>query len=536
MKTRFPTRVRWAVLVSATALTAAACANTSADDGAQSDPGGLDYTTRMMNVSDQQGEPVQGGTLRVSEYVEARTLDPTTTYPTGSTGGNIMSAIYDTLLRYDFESDDFEPRLAESVESSDDRTWTVTLRKGVKFHDGTPLDAESVVGSLAHYEESHGLNSLLFKQEVQSMKAVDPLTVEITLAHPWPRFPILLSKDAGMILAPAAYADPKNFKPIGAGPFTFESYAPTEKTVVKANDDYWGGRPHLDAIEFVLLGSDRTAFESLRSGGVDVTFLRNAELVDQAIEEEVAGKVTYGGLTNNLWINNRDGHPGSDQRVRKAMALAFDPEMYLQRTHAGASNPSKLLLGTDSKWSPGVEPMGTDPEAAKELLDEAKADGYDGKLSITARTDQESQKSALSIKAMLEAAGFEIELDLLQSVADQVQSLYVDHDYDIAISSTSVLEADIFGRLYSALNSESPSNVPGYQSAEMDELIRELQAIKKPADAKKVLTAIEELWAEEVPGIAISAGAMLNVWSDEVHGIVSNSDTNILFDDAWVER
>src|SRR3546814_841902 len=192
----------------------------------------------MMNVSEPKGEPVKGGTLRFAEYSEARGFNPTQTYPTGSTGGNILAALYDTLVRYNGEKNAYEPQLAESLESSDDVTWTIKLRDGVKFTDGTPLDAEAVVGSLNYYVNSYGLNATLLKQEIKSIKATDDLTVTITLNHAWPTFANMFTTGPGMIMAPAAYAnpDPAAFKPIGGGPPKFESYAPAEKTVVVANE------------------------------------------------------------------------------------------------------------------------------------------------------------------------------------------------------------------------------------------------------------------------------------------------------------
>lgn len=528
MRTRISTRVRWAVLLSATALVTAGCADTSAESKKGDESGSIDYTSRLMNVEKPSGDPVQGGTLRVAEYSEARTLNPTQTFPTGSTGGNIMGSVYDTLVRYDYKSDSFVPQMAESVESSDDTTWTIKLRDGVKFHDGTDFDAEAVVGSIKNYSSAYGLNSLLLKQEITSIKAVDPLTVEIVMAHVWPRFPNTLSNGAGMILAPAAYANPEDFKPIGAGPFKFKSYAPAEKTVVEANEDYWNGRPKLDAIEFVILGSDQTSYETLKSGGVDVAFLRATALVDEAISEGATGAVSHAGLANNLWINAREGKPGADQRVRKAIALAFDPEIYLQRTADGAGDPSKLLLGADSKWSTGIDPMPTDADAAKKLVDEAKADGFDGKISIVARSEQTSQAGAVAMKGMFEAVGFKVELDLVANVADQVQKIYVDHEFDIATAATSIHEEDVFGRLVSSLNSQSPTNVPGYASEEMDGLIAQMQAIAEPADAKEVLTKIEKLWAEDAPGVTVNSGAMVNLWSQKVHGIKPSGETLIL--------
>ncbi|KQY50978.1 ABC transporter substrate-binding protein [Nocardioides sp. Root140] len=537
MKTRISTRARWAVLLSAAALVVTGCADTSADDGGtKGSSSDVDYSTRMMNVEEASGDPVKGGTLRVSEYSEARTLNPTQTFPTGSTGGNIMAAVYDTLMRYNGDEGTFEPQLAESLESSDNQTWTLKLREGVTFTDGTPLDADAVIGSVNYYTSSYGLNALLMKQEVKSLKAVDPLTVEISLAHPWATFPNVFTNGPGMIMAPAAYKNPEAFKPIGAGPFKFKSYAPAEKTVVVANDDYWGGRPALDSIEFVLLGPDSTGYETLKSGGVDVAFLRGTETVDEAIQAKVSGMVNHAGMANNLWINNREGSPGEDKRVRQAIALAFDPEIYLKRIANGAGNPSKLLLGPDSKWSPGVEATPTDSNQAKELVKEAKADGFDGKIRVLARTDQDSQSGAIAIQAMLEAVGFEVKLDLVQNVADQIQKVYVDHDFDIATSATSIQEENVYGRLVSALSAQSPTNVPGYSNPEMDKLFAELEGKDTPEAAKEVLTKIEELFAEDAPGVAINSGAMVNAWNKNVHGIKGSGETIILFDKAWLEK
>ncbi|MDT0200831.1 ABC transporter substrate-binding protein [Nocardioides sp. AE5] len=539
MKTRISRRVRWAGLLAATALVVTGCADTSDDNnsGNKDDaPGSVDYTTRLINVQDDAGDPVQGGTLRVSEYGEARTLNPTQTYPTGSTGGNIMAAVYDTLVRYDAATDEFVPQLAESVESSDDITWTIKLREGVTFHDGTPLDAEAVIGSITYYTNAYGLHALLTKSQIKSMTAVDPLTVQIEMNQAWPRFPIVLTNGVGMILAPAAYADPEAFKPIGAGPFVFESYAPQEKTVVVANEDYWNGRPNLDKIEFMVLGADQTGYETLKSNGVDVTFIRATALVDEVIEGDLPGAVTYAGLANNLWFNAREGHPTADPRVRQALALAFDPTIYLERTANGAGDPSKTLIGPDSEWSTGVEPMAVDPEAAKKLVEEAKADGFDGKVTIVGNNQPASQAGAQAMKAMFEAVGFEVTLDLVTNIADQVQKIYVDHDFDIAAAATSIHDEDVAGRLHSALSTYSPVNVGGYASAEMDALIAEVQQAGDPASAKEALTKIEALWASDAPGVAINAGAMVNVWNEDVHGIKPSSETLILFDEAWIEK
>ncbi len=140
------------------------------------------------------------------------------------------------------------------------------------------------------------------------------------------------------------------------------------------------------------------------------------------------------------------------------------------------------------------------------------------------------------MQGMFEAAGFEVKLDLVANVADQVQKIYVDHDFDVATAATSMHDEDVFGRLSSALGSTSAVNVGGYANPEMDKLIAQLQGIENPADAKEVLTKIEALWAEDAPGVAVNSGAMVNLWNKNVHGIKTSGETLVLFDKAWLDK
>lgn len=338
-----------------------------------------------------------------------------------------------------------------------------------------------------------------------------------------------------MILAPAAHEDPENFQPIGAGPFVFENYAPGEELTVTANEDYWGEGPHLDGIRFTFLGSDDTALDTLRAEDVDVAFMRAADLVEEARAEGIGGMMDTTSLSNNLWVNAREGYPGEDARVRQAIYWAIDPKVFGERALEGAGIPHKSLVSPESSWSVTSKQPTADQERAQELLEEAMADGFDGEITYTARNDQASQAGAVAVQAMLESVGFEVELNLLQNVADQVQSVYVDGDYDLAVVATSLQDDDVFGRLSNSLHSESPGNVTGYASEEMDALLGELQQVSDPEDAREVIKGVEELWATEVPGITLTSGGLFTGWNDNVHGVVPTSESNMLFGEAWVE-
>lgn len=537
MRNRITTRSRVAIALLASAMLVTGCASSDGDDEPEGGDSSLTkeeiYTAGVVGVDGDPGEPQDGGTLTVADYSEARSLDPTQTIPNGAAGGNALAAVYDVLMRYNVESDAFEPWLAESLETEDNTTWTLTLRDGVTFSDGTPLDAMAVVSSLGYYMKSAGYNTLLLATNIKDMKPEGDDQVVFTLNQPWITFPNMLASGPGMIMAPAAYAKgQEGFTPIGAGPFVLEDYKPAEELVLAAREDYWNGKPPLEKLRFVWLASDDDRLNSLTGGSVDVANIRAPQAVEKARQDDIAGLMSPNGLGSMFWLNNREGRAASDVRVRQAINLAIDPEVYAERVSGGAGLPGRNIYSPSAPYYTEVETIDFDVEKAKALLEEAKADGYDGKLTYIGQSDQASQTGAVTIEAMLEAVGFEVELDLLRNIADQTQRIYVTHDYDLAVSAMSIPDEDAYSRLSTNLNSQSPQNPSGYANPEMDALIAQLQAAEGD-EATELLTQINELWQETVPGVAMAAGAFFAPWNDNVHGVLGTSEMLLLFGDAW---
>jgi peptide/nickel transport system substrate-binding protein len=535
-------RARFAAVLCASALAATGCASSGgsgSNDGSGSSKGlttAQIYTDGLVNVDESSSKPVDGGTLRVAEYSEAAVLNPTQTYPTGSTGLNVMAAVYDTLMQWDPESKTYQPQLAESLKSADATTWTLKLRDGVKFTDGTALDADAVVASINYYLTNYGQNGTLIQANLKSMKATDKSTVVFTFKAPWASFPYMLAGGPGLIMAPAAYADPEAFKPIGAGPFTVESQTPGEKTVVVANDDYFAGRPHLDSIEFVVVGPDQAKYESLQAGEVDLIYVQQSQLIKKLVESGAPGSMNAVSGAPILSLNHREGTATSDVRVRRAISLAIDAKTYLQRSTGSGDLADRSLMSDTSSWSTDVEPVQTDVAEAKKLVDEAKADGFDGEVRYLGQSDANSKAGAIAVKAMLESVGFKVTLDLVNNVADQVKKVYVDGDFDIARSSNSISDADPYSRLDTALNSTSMANPGRYANPKMDKLLGELRAAATPAEGAETMAAIEQLWKDDVAYINIGAGGFLEAWNKNVHGVLPTAETAVLFNEAWISK
>lgn len=542
MRTRNTTRTRVAITLAASTLLVAGCASSEGGTEDEQDGGSSGsqsmtkeeiYVKGIVNVDGDEGEPVKGGTLTVVDYSEARSLDPTTTIPNGAAGGNALAAVYDILFEYDFDSGEYNPRLGESLEPNDDYTeWTLTLRDGVTFSDGTPLDAAAVVGSIGYYMQNQGFNTLQLATNIKDMKPTGDNTVVFTLNQPWSTFPAMLASGPGMILAPAAIKGGKEgFEPIGAGPFVFENYAPSEELVLKPNPDYWDEEPNLETLRFVWLGADEAKLESLRAGSVDVVSVRAPEALEDARKEGWAGFMYPSGLSNMFWINNREDRPGSDPRIRRAINMAIDLDAYYQRTSNGAGVPSRNIYSPAFDYFREVDTVEYDPEQAKELVAEAKADGADTTLVYLGQSDPISQTAAVTVEAQLEAVGFDVEIEGLRDITEQITRLYSTFDYDMAVGAMSIAE-DPFTSLANNLNSQSPMNPAGYASEEMDKLIFQLQGAELE-DQPAILEEINQLWQEDLPSVAVGAGGFFSPWQENVHGITGTSNDIMFFDDAW---
>lgn len=532
-------RVRLAATLAVAAMLTSACVSSEAGktDGAKTQKTERGrYTFGIVGDQPDGGTPVDGGTLRIADYAEARSLSPAVTYATGASGGSALAAVYDVLMRYDTAAKKYEPQLAKSLQSSADlKTWTLKLRDGVKFSDGTPLDADAVTASLAWYQKNKGADTALLAPNVAKTEATDDSTVVFTLRSPWATFPAMLAQAPGMIVAPAAYAG-KTFEPIGAGPFVLDRYAPQEEMVLKANKGYFKGKPHLDAIRFTWPQSDRTKLESLEDGTVDLTYMRSPDVVDEAVKAGHPGELTLTGLGNMVVINTREGRPGADLRVRKAMALALDPELDTERAYDGKGLPGKEIFPPESRLHSDVKPTGVDLDQAKKLLAEARKDGYDGTVSYMDGTDPVSRAKGVVTKAMLERVGFTVKLDLVSSIADRTSKTYVEHDFDLSRGAASISESDPYHRLQSVLNSTSYGNPGGYANPEMDALLVRLQAADSDAATQKILDEVQTLFNEDVPLVNLGASAAFTAWGKNVHGVVPTDEYMALFGEAWISK
>lgn len=577
--------IRWGmVLLAVVLLPVAACGDDSDDGGAAPDPG--NGTENGESTTTTTGAPQTGGTLTIAEYSEPAGLDPIVSTGAGVTGAIEMSAIYDTIMRWNPETGEYEERTAESLESNADFTeWTLKIKPGIQFHDGTPYNAEAVVFGMSRHKSGqpgmppcaelfacprNSTSSGVYMSLVQSMEAVDELTVKFTLTEPWTAFAYALADEASMIPSPTAMraacataATARecsfNLAPVGAGPFKIDRFAPKEAITMVRNENYYGGDVYLDGLRFVNPGDagGEQTWQGFDTGSYDVAFLRTPQSNNSAEEAGFEGysAVQHGGglLLVNMGVSitcsggqpaplctgQPDGPqattpPTTNLKVRQAIAAAIDPEVIDQRAFDGLGLPSSRILQESFRWDPGVEGPVYDVEEAKRLAEEAKAEGWDGKVRLVYTNAPTSQAVSLAVQTMLSQAGIEAVVDASKPTAEHIQVVVVQKDFDLSGWGFAIASDDgAMAALAQNLGSTSPSNRVGFKSTAVDDALTALRSAETDADKTAAFKIIAEEVAEQVPVIPFAAMEERIVWDEDVHGILFTHSTSFHLDKAW---
>jgi peptide/nickel transport system substrate-binding protein len=304
-------RRRAFAVVAALALLASACGDDGDDTADNTDDG---TTTVAPTETTTAEEPTPGGVITIGQYSTPPGLDPALLAGGGTVGGNEAAALYDTLLRYNLETQEYEPRTAESMEpNADFSEWTMKIRPGIKFTDGTAYDAAAVKFVLDREMTSGNASpkgQMLSFISPEAVTVVDDLTLHFKLKKAWTDFPYIFTGVGGLIYSPTAFqaaGSPDKFAlnpgDAGAGPFKLKSYNVNEAMEFERNPDYWGGEVPLDGLKFILLQGAALSYEGLKAGTLDAMFVRDPKIIADA-KDSGYGSLDMPAIGGNLGIMN----------------------------------------------------------------------------------------------------------------------------------------------------------------------------------------------------------------------------------------
>jgi ABC-type transport system substrate-binding protein len=528
-------RVLAAVALACCALLLGACG--AADRGAVAegalqarDPYGADLAA--------EGTPKPGGTLLLGMDREAVSFDPTV-----QNSNMAAMAVYDSLMKLTSDGS-AEPYLAQSMETPDGgTTWVLTLRPGVTFSDGTPLDANAVIVNTQRHIDKVSSPAHAFAERITSMRAVDAQTVEFVLNGPLGDFPVVFAQpitygSLGLIISPAAiqqYGDEIGRHPVGAGPFTFVEWVPDSRIVFEKNPSYWQqGMPYLDGLEFRPLPDTETRYASIENGDVDVVFGGyNQELVRASQNPNL--RVYYGpGNAGEYLYFNFNTAPFDDRRMREALISSLDLNALAASQYSGRIVPANSLFTEASPYHTQAASDAWpkfDPEHAKQLIADYRASG--GNPDFTFKTTQARVPFGEFIQAQMAAVGIKVDLqfyDLAQFSSAVVQS----NDFQL---TTWVGAFDTpFPGATRLLHSGGNTNYGDYSNPQVDSLLDEAAATSDPAVRTQAYQQIEQLVGQDLSMAWFSRSYLSTITKPEVKGINRYVSRDMFYATTWLDR
>lgn len=363
--------------------------------------------------------PERGGRLVVGDTADMQSFVPWNTVDLPSS--YIASQVFDTLFVPGRNGNGVRPALATAYTLSDGgKTARITLRRGVRFHNGASLTSRDVVFSLKAFKKSPALGT--FFAAIRRIEAEGPDAVVLTLSEPQSDLQALLAQRPASIL-PADYGGmtAKQFerKPIGTGPFRVVSRRAGVEVRLARNDRYWRkGRPVLNALTFKVFGNVNAMSTAMRAGTLDVI----DRLPLSAAASFSAAKVTYARPSPQvvaLAVNGRRG-PLADVRVRQAISHGIDRKALVDGLLDGRGVVADGLVqpaGRPAGTTRDAAPYRYDPALAKRLLAQAVPSGHVSLSYVFDSSNATASALAQALQASLRKVGVDVRLKGLDSAA-----------------------------------------------------------------------------------------------------------------------
>lgn len=531
--------LRTSTALIAVAMALAACGGEEGSGGRAEV--GYDADSMLPTMGEECTEDKVGGTITMGEYSMLPSFAPGQG-AFGVVGGSQSAAIYDRLMRWDGQAEEFVPQLAESLESNAGNTvWTLTLREGVTFSNGDPLSADDIAFTLGLHQDPEVRSSeMTTAQKVDGVDVVDDHTVVFRLEEPWLGFPTLLAGPVGEVIPQQAYeaTTPEEWavSPIGAGPFVLDEYIPDQNTVMQPNPDYYGGTV-CPTLEFVRVPGSQGTFEAFQNGELELGFLRGSRFVADAIDSGAQGfheTVSSGAIIN--MNNGAAGYDGvfTDERARQAVGHALDRDLIDQRLTDGVGQPTAALLAESSRFYDGQEGPRYDEARASELVAELKEDtGWDWAVTMLIADGPESIERGVMIKALLDAVGFDVTIE--NSPVSQVTARQFTGDYEVVVGGMLVSDADPASAFESALVPGGSTNVTGTDNVELIQTVNDLNSATDFEEQKSLLVRLQEVHNEVMPFTVYANDEQFVTVAESVRGTKPTVASIVLFDDAYVE-
>lgn len=486
----------------------------------------------------ERGEVPQEIVVAASQDIGVEQLDA------ASYNGLIQAypMIYDSLVEYG-EKGKILPSLATSWETSPDgKTYTFHLRKGVKFSDGTPFNAQAVKFSIERWRQKPEHSSITASKSLKNIEIVDAYTIKLhfnTSYYPilteltYPRPVRIISPSA---VEPAGDPNGKFIKPIGTGPWKVEDYIKDQQTVLVRNPNYWGDKPKLSKIVIKVVPDPQTRVLALQNGEIDLAGGRMGNIPIESldvIKKDDSLKIqTTASSTSYFLIFNYDRDFFRDVRIRKAINYVIDKKSIVENLFNGIGKPAQGLFQFTVPYVTKENNQGYpyNVNKAKQLLAEAgwtdtngdgvlEKDGKPFRFSLTFQIEQypEWKPMCEAIQADLAKVGIQVDLKMLERAA-YYDELWKTREYDLIIYRTYSDSWNPHGFLAGLFHTAKGKPAVAYGTPKLESLIDKVLATQNEQDRQNIYDQIFSLMYNEAVCVPLYYPDEIFVVNSQVQG------------------
>ncbi|MBS4211555.1 glutathione ABC transporter substrate-binding protein [Neobacillus rhizophilus] len=480
----------------------------------------------------------EGGTLVVARLSDAENLDHHF-MSTINAASITHRKIYEGLVGRD-KNAQIKPLLAEKWEQKDDTTWEFTLRKGVKFHDGTEFKANAVKATFDRLLDPNvgSPRAVVFKM-VKEVKVIDDYTVQFILSEPFsPLLSILASHEGGIINPKTIEKYGKKIiqEPNGTGPFVFESWTPGQEIVLKKYNDYWGEKARVDKVVFKVVPEETTRISMLETGEAHIAEPLSVPMMDTVKTSKAVDVYRSEGYGTEYIGFNVQKKPFNDVRVRKAISYAVEMDSIIKGVYNNVGKRANSLLGSKVfGYNDTMKASEYNLNEAKKLLAEA---GYSNGLEITLKTMDSKERINMAevLQSQLKGIGVKVNIQVLEygTFVEQVNK----GDSEMFIISWRNATGDADYNQYNLFHTSSQGgagNTFFYSNKEVDSLIEAARREKDQEKRKELYAQSQELEMKDVVYIPVRVIENLAAVSKNVEGFAISPSGYLEINDVSIK-
>jgi len=500
---------------------------------------------------------------------DAVRMDPAD-YDDGQTAAR-AEQIFETLYEFDGATTNVRPALAESYTvTPDGKEWTFKLRKGVKFHDGTPFNADAVIWNFARqwdpnhpfhkkeyatldWEYWHDVIGWGFKGEkgalMKDIVKVDDYTVKFVLSEPSGPFLLNIAIFSNGIASPASFEKYKldAFKnPVGTGPFKFQEWVKDDRMVLVKNPDYWDkGKPYIDRLIFRVIKDNSARFLAVKAGDCHgMGEGANPDDAKAAKADPNLQVISRPPLNVGYVAFNQKVKPLDNKDVRLAIAYAIDKKAIVDNLYAGMGIVATQFLPPSMwGWNPDVKQVCCDQAKAKELLKKA---GYEKGFTIDLWYMPVSRPYFPNPKAIAEAIAADLaKVGITVNIKTEDWGQYKvdarEGKFAMWMLGWTGDNGDPDNFLFTffgdePLGSGASSKCCGYSNKELNELLRKAVTTPDQKVREELYKKAALIIAEDFPRIPIAHTTVPLIFSKKVSGYVANPLGTEFFKDVKLAK